>query len=177
LPCFFVLFLAHAGGARDWLQRWAVCPETVLFRPLRSAKELSIASSALGAFDQQLGDVHEIVSEHRGTNKQFEALSALRQAALHAAAAHQHRDAPLMEPVGPRSCGAPASRACSRNSGMRDSRGHGSGVPLCRGRHTKRLMGPTRPISGGGQSRGLGAWLTGTLPANTQNPSGPWRAC
>jgi hypothetical protein len=53
--------------------------------------ELSIAS--LGASDQQLGDLHEIVSENRGAHKQFDLLSTLGQATFHAAAAHQYRDA------------------------------------------------------------------------------------
>src|SRR5215469_8120274 len=63
----------------------------------RLQMELSVGSfgSALGAFDQQLADLHEIVGEHCSTNEQFEALGALGEATLHAAAAHQHRDAAL----------------------------------------------------------------------------------
>jgi len=40
-------------------------------------------------------DDDEIVGEHRGADKQREALGAFGAATLHAAAAHQHRDAPL----------------------------------------------------------------------------------
>jgi hypothetical protein len=38
--------------------------------------------STRGAFDQQLTDLHEIVGEHRGAHKQFEALGALGEATL-----------------------------------------------------------------------------------------------
>jgi hypothetical protein len=43
--------------------------------------ELSVGSfgSARGAFDQQLGDFHQIVGEHRRSNKQFEVLSDCRE--------------------------------------------------------------------------------------------------
>jgi hypothetical protein len=48
---------------------------------------------------------------------------------------------------------------------MRDSRGHGSRVPLCCcGRHMERRWGLLDRSPRGGQARGLGAWLTGTLP-------------
>jgi hypothetical protein len=59
--------------------------------------ELSVGSfdSARGAFDQQLGDLHEIVGEHRSANKQFEVLGTLGEATFHATTAHQHRDAAL----------------------------------------------------------------------------------
>ena len=59
--------------------------------------ELSFGSfgSAPGAIDQQLADLHEIVGEHGSANEQFEVLGALGKATLHAAAAHQHRDAAL----------------------------------------------------------------------------------
>src|SRR5260370_2202814 len=45
--------------------------------------------------DQQRGDDHEVVGEPRGADEQREALGALGAAALHAATAHQHRDASL----------------------------------------------------------------------------------
>src|SRR5215472_1885012 len=59
--------------------------------------DLSVGSFglALGGFDQQLADLHEIVGEHGSAHEQFEALGALGEATLHAAAAHQHRDAAL----------------------------------------------------------------------------------
>src|ERR1700680_4354414 len=52
-------------------------------------------SSARRALGQQRGNDREVVGEHRRANKQREALGAFGAAALHAAAAHQHRDAPL----------------------------------------------------------------------------------
>src|ERR1700730_12349589 len=62
----------------------------------RSAEELSLGfAAASGSFGQQFADDHEIVGEHRGADKQREALGAFGAAALHAAATHQHRDAPL----------------------------------------------------------------------------------
>ena len=39
--------------------------------------------------------IMRLLAEHRGPNKQCEALDAMGAAALHAATAHQHRDAPL----------------------------------------------------------------------------------
>ena len=62
----------------------------------RSGRELlSLGFASPGAFNHQAANDHEIVGEHRGANKQCEALGAFGTAALHAAAAHQHRDAPL----------------------------------------------------------------------------------
>src|SRR5215470_15846835 len=55
---------------------------------------LGFASSP-GAFDHQVANDHEIIGEHGGANKQCEALGAFGAATLHAAAAHQHRNAPL----------------------------------------------------------------------------------
>src|SRR5882672_4336323 len=52
-------------------------------------------SLARGAFGQQRGNDHEVVGEHRCADEQREALGALSTATLHAAPAHQHRDAPL----------------------------------------------------------------------------------
>ena len=52
-------------------------------------------SSARGAFDQQRGNDHEVVGEHRRADEQREALGAFGTATLHAAPAHQHRDAAL----------------------------------------------------------------------------------
>jgi hypothetical protein len=74
--------------------------------PLRGRVVLSVAigrrllsprrfAAASGAFGQQFADDHEIVGEHRGADKQREALSAFGAATLHAAAAHQHGNAPL----------------------------------------------------------------------------------
>src|SRR5215469_11951698 len=59
--------------------------------------QLSVGSfgPTLGAFDRQLADLHEIVGEHGSANERFEALGALGEATLHAAATHQHRDAAL----------------------------------------------------------------------------------
>jgi len=59
--------------------------------------ELSVGSfdSMRGALDQQIGDLNEIVGEHRSDNKQFEVLGALGETTLHSTAAHQHRDAAL----------------------------------------------------------------------------------
>src|SRR5262245_37039486 len=47
------------------------------------------------AFGQQRGNDHEIIGEHSCADKQCEALGAFSTATLHAAPAHQHRDAPL----------------------------------------------------------------------------------
>ena len=44
---------------------------------------------------QQGGDDHEVVGEHRGANEHRKALGAFGAATLHAATAHQHRDATL----------------------------------------------------------------------------------
>ncbi|HTC96181.1 MAG TPA: hypothetical protein VK734_00565, partial [Bradyrhizobium sp.] len=67
-----------------------------LFDQCRSERELlSLGFASPGAFNHQAANDHEIVGEHRRANKQYEALSAFGTAALHAAAAHQHRDAPL----------------------------------------------------------------------------------
>src|SRR5258707_7752222 len=52
-------------------------------------------SPARRLLDQQRGDDHEVVGEHRGADEQREALGAFGAAALHAAPAHQHRDASL----------------------------------------------------------------------------------
>src|SRR3982075_2646483 len=52
----------------------------------------SLARRSLG---QQRGNDHEVVGEHRRADQQREALGAFGAAALHAATAHQHRDAPL----------------------------------------------------------------------------------
>src|ERR1700694_2611163 len=52
-------------------------------------------SSARRSLGQQGGNDHEVVGEHRRADKQGEALGALGAVALHAATAHQHRDAPL----------------------------------------------------------------------------------
>src|ERR1700680_1541203 len=52
-------------------------------------------SSARRSLGQQRGNDHEVVGEHSRANKQREALGAFGAAALHAATAHQHRDAPL----------------------------------------------------------------------------------
>jgi hypothetical protein len=52
-------------------------------------------SSALRALGQQGGDGHEVVGEHRLADEQRETLGAFGAATLHAAPAHQHRDAPL----------------------------------------------------------------------------------
>jgi hypothetical protein len=62
----------------------------------RSAEELSVGvtATAPGVFGQQFADDHEIVGVHRGADKQREALGAFG-ATLHAAAAHQHGNAPL----------------------------------------------------------------------------------
>src|SRR5258708_9200545 len=51
--------------------------------------------SARGVLGKQRGKDHEIVGEHRRGDKQREALGAFGAAALHAATAHQHRDASL----------------------------------------------------------------------------------
>ena len=48
-----------------------------------------------GAFGQQFADDHEIVGEHRAADEQGEALGTFGAATLHAATAHQHRDAPF----------------------------------------------------------------------------------
>src|ERR1700730_9185332 len=62
----------------------------------RSAEELSLGfAAASGSFGQQFADDHEIIGEHRGADKQREALGAFGAATLHAAAAHQHGYAPL----------------------------------------------------------------------------------
>src|SRR5258706_4941987 len=45
--------------------------------------------------DQQRGDDHEVVGEHRGADEQREALGGLGGGALHAATGHRHRDASL----------------------------------------------------------------------------------
>src|SRR6201981_958589 len=65
--------------------------------PCRSGRELSSLgfASSPGAFDHQVANDHELLGEHRGANKQCEALGAFGTATLHAAAAHQHRDAPF----------------------------------------------------------------------------------
>jgi hypothetical protein len=75
----------------------AVRVTNLIRRGLDLRMELSVGSfrPARGAFDQQLGNLHEIVGEHRGADKQFEVLGALGEATLHAAAAHQYRDATL----------------------------------------------------------------------------------
>ncbi len=52
-------------------------------------------SSPRRSLGQQRGNDHEVVGEHRGADKQREAFGAFGAAALHAAAAHQHRDASL----------------------------------------------------------------------------------
>src|ERR1700682_110 len=69
----------------------------VLFHP-----RATIAAGLSGGFSaarrslgQEGGKDHEVVGEHRRANKQGEALGAFGAAALHAATAHQHRDAPL----------------------------------------------------------------------------------
>jgi len=46
------------------------------------------------AWSARGGDDHEVVGEHRGANEHRKALG-LRRATLHAATAHQHRDATL----------------------------------------------------------------------------------
>src|SRR5467141_3937363 len=60
----------------------------------RGKTELRHAFVAL-FFRQQVGDSHEVVRQHRGRHQQFEPLTALSAAALHATAAEQHGDAPL----------------------------------------------------------------------------------
>jgi hypothetical protein len=75
----------------DWWHRWArVCERRFCRRGADLPTKLFVGSfgSARCAFDQQLGDLHEIVGEHRGANQQFESLGALGEATLHAAAAH-----------------------------------------------------------------------------------------
>src|ERR1700730_8722165 len=52
-------------------------------------------SSARRSLGQQRGTDQEVVGEHSRANKQREALGAFGAAALHAATAYQHRDAPL----------------------------------------------------------------------------------
>jgi hypothetical protein len=52
-------------------------------------------SSPRCALAQQRANDHEIVGEHRGANKQGEALATRGAATLHATAAHQHRNAAL----------------------------------------------------------------------------------
>jgi len=53
--------------------------------------ELSVGSfdSTRGALDQQLGDLNEIVGEHRSANKQFEVLGTLGEANILRAAARK----------------------------------------------------------------------------------------
>src|SRR5580700_739376 len=73
--------------------RTAVC---FTASPVSSGQKLSVGfADASGAFGQQFADDHEVVGEHRGGNEQSEALGAFGAATLHAAAAHQYRDAPL----------------------------------------------------------------------------------
>src|SRR5579864_9048619 len=57
--------------------------------------ELSPGFAARRAFGQELSDDHEIVGEHGGGDEQVEAVGTFGAATLHAAAAHQHRDASL----------------------------------------------------------------------------------
>src|SRR5579864_6867094 len=52
-------------------------------------------AAACRAFGRELADDHEIVGEHGGGDEQGEALGTFGAATLHAAAAHQHRDASL----------------------------------------------------------------------------------
>src|SRR5258706_12003002 len=52
-------------------------------------------SPARRLLDQQRSNDHEVVGEHRCADEQPEALGAFSTATLHAAPAHQHRDAPL----------------------------------------------------------------------------------
>jgi hypothetical protein len=85
-----------------------------------------------------------------------------RTRGLEPAAAFETLADELMEPVGPRSCGTPASRACSRNSGMRHSRGHGSRVPLCCARPRSADGGLLDRSPCGGQARG--SWGLATRP-------------
>ena len=89
---FFVMYLRGAklvAALRAFVSDDFISP--------RSRMQLSVGSfgSTPGAFDQQLADLHEIVGEHGSANEQVEALGALGEATLHAAAAHQHRDAAL----------------------------------------------------------------------------------
>jgi integrase len=56
---------------------------------------LSLDFAARRAFGQQFPDDHEIVGEHRSGDEQGEAIGAFGAAALHAATAHQYRDASL----------------------------------------------------------------------------------
>lgn len=69
------LFLFHSHDDRRWLSRGF--------------------SSGRGAFGQHVGKDHESVGEYRRADKQSEALDAFGAATLHAAPAHQHRDASL----------------------------------------------------------------------------------
>lgn len=86
MPLFFrVLFGKYTR--RDGLVAalGALVRATILFRRGADLRmELSVGSfgSTRGAFDQQLTDLHEIVGEHRGAHKQFEALGALGEATL-----------------------------------------------------------------------------------------------
>jgi hypothetical protein len=91
-----------------------------------------------GAFGQQVADDHEIVGEHRGADKQREALGAFGPAALHAAATHQHRDAPL--DAGPESlallalCAATWAMPAKINAHNKPTAStHGTGLELERG--------------------------------------------
>jgi hypothetical protein len=89
---FSRVFLVCNGGARVVAALGALA-QAVCFAAIRPVRmELSIGSfgPALGAFDQQLADLHEIVGEHRGANKQFEVLGAFGATTLHATAAHQY---------------------------------------------------------------------------------------
>jgi hypothetical protein len=91
----FSLFFAYFLGIRAARLIGGIagraCASDDFFRrgaDLRTKLFVGSFGSARCAFDQQLGDLHEIVGKHRGTNQQFESLGALGEATLHAAAAH-----------------------------------------------------------------------------------------
>jgi hypothetical protein len=97
LAALFRAFFWCVVAAHGLSQRWARLRKRFVLPQSGLRMELLIGSfgPALGAFDQQLADLHEIVGEHRGANKQFEVLGAFGATTLHATTAHQYRDAAL----------------------------------------------------------------------------------
>src|SRR5712675_2359214 len=85
----------HVGCCDDSPNRHATKHFRTTAHPIIEGYDPPAFSAARRPLGQQAGHDHEVVGEHRGANEQREALCALGAATLHAATAHQHRDAPF----------------------------------------------------------------------------------
>src|SRR5882762_4738059 len=62
---------------------------------LVATKQSGVRSAARRSLHQQVRDLHEVVGKHSRRDPHLKSFAAFGKAALHAATAEQHRDAPL----------------------------------------------------------------------------------